>query len=315
MPATKTLVTDFGQHKADVANVIPPQKAGAHRRGGRRRRPHRLVPDRSGHLRVEAAAEHPCHRRRRDRRRDAEVGLRRQRAGQGLRRRGRAAARAASTPAEPQADQHLLQPGRARLRHLGRRRLSRRRTGSSPTSPGAGGVSPIDAPRATRARWRRVSPRPGSRRSPARCSAERCARGLRRRCCWRCAGGAWRRRLRPYAIVGDAIPASLTGAPGDRGARPGDRRQPAGRALPAVPFAARFPRSGSRATWRRTSRAPARAGRRASCGCGSSTPARLNPDTIMPPYYRIDGLDAGGAGLSRQADPDRRADRGRGGLS
>ena len=28
-PATLTLVTEFGRHKADVANVIPPQKAGA----------------------------------------------------------------------------------------------------------------------------------------------------------------------------------------------------------------------------------------------------------------------------------------------
>lgn len=28
-PATRTLVTEFGSHKADVANVIPPQKAGA----------------------------------------------------------------------------------------------------------------------------------------------------------------------------------------------------------------------------------------------------------------------------------------------
>jgi NADPH-dependent 2,4-dienoyl-CoA reductase/sulfur reductase-like enzyme len=28
-PATKTFETDFGQHKADVANVIPPQRAGA----------------------------------------------------------------------------------------------------------------------------------------------------------------------------------------------------------------------------------------------------------------------------------------------
>src|SRR4030095_16468431 len=27
--ATKTMVTDFGNHKADVANVIPPQRAGA----------------------------------------------------------------------------------------------------------------------------------------------------------------------------------------------------------------------------------------------------------------------------------------------
>lgn len=28
-PATKTFVTEFGEHKADVANVIPPQRAGA----------------------------------------------------------------------------------------------------------------------------------------------------------------------------------------------------------------------------------------------------------------------------------------------
>ncbi|WP_287069860.1 NAD(P)/FAD-dependent oxidoreductase, partial [Mesorhizobium sp.] len=28
-PATRTLVTEFGNHKADVANVIPPQRAGA----------------------------------------------------------------------------------------------------------------------------------------------------------------------------------------------------------------------------------------------------------------------------------------------
>jgi NADPH-dependent 2,4-dienoyl-CoA reductase/sulfur reductase-like enzyme len=28
-PATKTLVTEFGDHRADVANVIPPQRAGA----------------------------------------------------------------------------------------------------------------------------------------------------------------------------------------------------------------------------------------------------------------------------------------------
>ncbi|TIQ63486.1 MAG: cytochrome C, partial [Mesorhizobium sp.] len=27
-PATRTLVTEFGNHKADVANVIPPQRAG-----------------------------------------------------------------------------------------------------------------------------------------------------------------------------------------------------------------------------------------------------------------------------------------------
>ena len=45
-----------------------------------------------------------------------------------------------------------------------------------------------------------------------------------------------RRSLRPYTVAGDAIPASLTGAPGDAGTRPEDRHQPAGWALPVVPF-------------------------------------------------------------------------------
>ena len=70
-----TLVTDFGRHKADVANVIPPQKAGAHRRGRGRHRPQRLVPGRPGDVRIQAAAQHPRHRRCRDHGRDAEIGV------------------------------------------------------------------------------------------------------------------------------------------------------------------------------------------------------------------------------------------------
>ena len=89
---TRTLTTDFASYKADVANVIPPQRAAEHRpaRGCRRR--DRLVPDRPGDLRVAPAAEHSCNRRCRDRRCDAEIGVRRQCPGQGLRRRGRRAA-------------------------------------------------------------------------------------------------------------------------------------------------------------------------------------------------------------------------------
>ena len=99
-PATITLVTDFGRHKADVANVIPPQKAGriAEVAG---------VADRTGWCPIDPvtfesklSAQHPRHRRRRDRRRHAEVRLLRQRAGQGLRGRGREAARGGK-PAEP----------------------------------------------------------------------------------------------------------------------------------------------------------------------------------------------------------------------
>ena len=43
--------------------------------------------------------------------------------------------------------------------------------------------------------------------------------------------------------------------------------------------------------------------------------ARLNPDTIMPPYYRTDRPAAGRPRLRRQDHPDGRADRGRGRLS
>ena len=87
-PATNTLVTDFGNHTAEVANVIPPQRAGRIAEHRRRCRPHRLVPDRSGHVRIEAAAEHPCHRRRRIAGAHAEVRvLRRMRRPRSARRR------------------------------------------------------------------------------------------------------------------------------------------------------------------------------------------------------------------------------------
>ncbi len=122
-PATNTLITDFGKHVANVANVIPPQKAGriAELAG---------VTDQTGWCPIDpvtfesqADPGHPRHRRRHHCRRHAEVGVHRQRAGQGLRRGGREAAGRRDAVAA-QADQHLLQPGRARLRHHRCRRLS-----------------------------------------------------------------------------------------------------------------------------------------------------------------------------------------------
>ena len=87
-----------------------------------RDRQHRLVPDRSRHLRIQIGAEHPRHRRCLPRRRHAEIRVLGEFAGQGLRQRGCHAARR-QVACRAKADQHLLQPGRARLRHLGRRRL------------------------------------------------------------------------------------------------------------------------------------------------------------------------------------------------
>ena len=126
---------------------------------------------------------------------------------------------------------------------------------------------------------------------------------------------ARRRRCSPIEIVGDAIPASLTGAAG-RCRRAAARSSPTARsgfACCATP--GRFPEERFQGISRRTSKG---AGARWSEGqlrLRIVDASRLNPDTIMPPYYRIDGLAARRAGLPRQADPDRGADRGRGGVS
>ncbi len=95
--------------------------------------------------------------------------------------------------------------------------------------------------------------------------------------------------LRPYEIVGDAIPASLTGAPGDpeRGREiVGNRQVGLCRLCHTGPFPqARF----------QGNLAPdlAGAGTRASIGqlrLRIVDASRLTPNTIMPPYYRVDGL-------------------------
>ena len=95
--------------------------------------------------------------------------------------------------------------------------------------------------------------------------------------------------FRQYAVVGDAIPASLTGAPGDpvRGrAIILDRRLGACLLCHTGPFPEeRF----------QGSLAPNLAGMGSRWSVGQlrlrlADATRLNPDTIMPPYYRVDGL-------------------------
>ena len=101
-------------------------------------------------------------------------------------------------------------------------------------------------------------------------------------------------RRPPYAIVGDAIPASLTGAPGDpaRGrAIVGDRRL----GLCLLCHAGPFPEQRLQGTL-----APDLRGSRVAWSAGQLSlrlveATRLNPDTIMPPYYRVDGSHAGRA--------------------
>jgi len=98
-----------------------------------------------------------------------------------------------------------------------------------------------------------------------------------------------RAELRGYAVVGDAIPKSLTGAKGD----------PAkGRAIVAsrqvglclLCHSGPFPEERFQGTL-----APdlSGAGKRWSAGqlrLRIVDSARINPTTIMPPYYRVDGL-------------------------
>ena len=95
--------------------------------------------------------------------------------------------------------------------------------------------------------------------------------------------------LVPYEIVGDAIPASLTGAPGDpeRGrAIVGDRRV----GLCLLCHAGPFPEPRLHGTLAPDLRG---VGSRLSPGqlrLRLVDAARLNPETIMPPYYRTGGL-------------------------
>ena len=95
--------------------------------------------------------------------------------------------------------------------------------------------------------------------------------------------------LRPYTIVGDAIPTSLTGAAGDpaRGRAIVANRQVG---LCLLCHTGPFPEVRLQGTL-----APGLqgAGSRSSAGqlrLRLVDAGRLNPATIMPPYYRIEGL-------------------------
>lgn len=101
-------------------------------------------------------------------------------------------------------------------------------------------------------------------------------------------GGAWS-QTRPYMVVGDAIPNALTGAPGDpaRG-----RAIVANRAvgLCLLCHSGPVPEERFQGTL-----APTLAGAGARWTPGQLRlrmvdPARLNADTIMPAYYRVEGL-------------------------
>jgi L-cysteine S-thiosulfotransferase len=129
--------------------------------------------------------------------------------------------------------------------------------------------------------------KPGFARSRLRVSADAVAAGLA--ALLTSTGAVAQEELRPYTIVGDAIPASLTGAAGDplRGrAIVVDRRLGACLLCHTGPFAEeKF----------QGTLAPDLSGTGSRSSEGELRlrlvdPTRLNPDTIMPAYYRVEGL-------------------------
>jgi L-cysteine S-thiosulfotransferase len=128
----------------------------------------------------------------------------------------------------------------------------------------------------------------GSRRLRRRCSAERLA--LAAVLAWAVGFAAARAEgLRPFTVAGDAIPDSLTGAPGDpaRGRTLVADRQ---RGLCLLCHPGPFPEQRFQGDLAPDLRG---AGGRWSEGqlrLRLVDGSRLNPDTIMPSYYRIDGL-------------------------
>jgi sulfur-oxidizing protein SoxX len=95
--------------------------------------------------------------------------------------------------------------------------------------------------------------------------------------------------LRPFTVVDDTIPASLTGTPGDaeRGLKIVTNRQVG---LCLLCHTGPYPQERFQGTM-----APDLTGAGARWNEGQLRlrmvdAAKINPETIMPPYYRVDGL-------------------------
>jgi sulfur-oxidizing protein SoxX len=102
--------------------------------------------------------------------------------------------------------------------------------------------------------------------------------------------------LRPYTATGDAIPQSLTGAPGnaERGLKIVTNRQVG---LCLLCHSGPYPGERFQGTM-----APDLSGAGSRWNEGQLRlrivdAARVNAQTIMPPYYRVDGLDRVAAGF------------------
>jgi L-cysteine S-thiosulfotransferase len=107
--------------------------------------------------------------------------------------------------------------------------------------------------------------------------------------CWIGQDTSAQEALRPFTIVGDAIPASLTGAPGDpeRGQKIVTNRLVG---LCLLCHSGPYPQDRFQGTMAPDLKG---AGARSSEGqlrLRIVDGSKLNPDTIMPSYYRVEGL-------------------------
>ena len=95
--------------------------------------------------------------------------------------------------------------------------------------------------------------------------------------------------LRPYTIVGDAIPVSLTGAPGDagRGEKIVTNRQVG---LCLLCHSGPYPQERFQGTMAPDLKGAGLRSTEGQLRLRIVDAAKINPETIMPPYYRIEGL-------------------------
>ena len=96
--------------------------------------------------------------------------------------------------------------------------------------------------------------------------------------------------LRPYTIVGDAIPASLTGAPGDpaRGKAIVLNRQVG---LCLLCHSGPFPEERFQGNMAPDLKGTSSRWSEGELRLRLVDARKLNPDTIMPPYYVVDGMN------------------------
>jgi sulfur-oxidizing protein SoxX len=95
--------------------------------------------------------------------------------------------------------------------------------------------------------------------------------------------------LRPYTIVGDAIPASLTGTPGnaERGEKIVTNRQVG---LCLLCHAGPYPQERFQGTMAPDLKGAGTRSTEGQLRLRIVDASRINRETIMPPYYRVDGL-------------------------